>query len=542
MPKFRSPADAGSSKQVCLLLLICFIAAALRLYGLADEGLWYDEGCSIYLSDYASRCDRLLNMDYCNDPPLFLVLLLGWRRILSSISGSLATDFMLRLLPCFFSVITVPAVYGAFRGLLQYRTTPETSPQDSRFAELSALAAAFLVAVSPFHRYYAQELRCYSLLTFLAVLVLWNFIAALRDNRLWQWITLTLLLSLSLWTHFFSAWLFLVLDLYLLLTFRAHKKRYIPWALCHIAALLLSLPALLLAWRMSQVVAAIAVQWIPPPGLKTLFITFKTFFAGYSPRSLVYWPLFLLSAGLCLFGVRALRHSRQNLLLLLLWAGLPMVSSAVLWRIRDFSYYELRLFIWCAPAAALLAACGWASMRFRTRIVIGSVFLLLTGLLLSDGMAHALHPVPQHRLGVRYKVDNRGAARYLASYAFAGEPVYHSSHVTLPSFRFYLPGHEHTHICLTRDDREGFFSAYPNRPLWTHLNFQPTPWHDLASFPRSFWLVRSWWEPFELPENLFLLEKEIEQQCVREEELAFFGITLIHYQRRGTPSGQEFLQ
>lgn len=112
--------------------------------------------------------------------------------------------------------------------------------------------------------------------------------------------------------------------------------------------------------------------------------------------------------------------------------------------------------------------------------------------------------------------------------------------MTLPSFRFYLPGHSHTHICLTREDQEGFFSAYPNRPLWTHLNYQATPWSLLKERPESFWLVRSWREPFEIPENLFLLEKKIEQQYQRERELQFFGIMLIHYQRRATFSSGDF--
>ncbi|NLN92986.1 MAG: hypothetical protein GX130_06755 [Candidatus Hydrogenedens sp.] len=511
----------------------------MRLYGLTSQGLWYDEACSIFLSDYAAHWNELFNVDYNNDPPLFLLILLGWRHLLSFMRDVFSTDWFLRFLPCFFSVLTVPAVYGATKALFTYRPSAEEPSAVSPSIENTALCASFLMALSPFHRFYAQELRGYSLLTLLAVLVLWAFIQALQHNRIRHWLLLSLLLSLSFWTHFFAAWFFMVLNLYLLLTFPIHKKRYLPWAISHIIAGLLCLPALYYAWQVSRIVNAFSVQWIPAPDLKTLFITYKTFFAGYSPRALFYWPLFLLAGLLTISGLWSLRRHCHFFLLLFLWTGCAMAISAIIWYYRDFSYYEHRLFVWSSFSAAIIVARGWAVLKPRLQQLSGIVFILLSLPLLYDSTVHAVHPVPQHRLGVRYKADSRGAASCLAREAFAGEAVYHASHVTLPPLRFYLPAHPQIHLCRTPEELEGFYSAYPNEALWAHLNFQPYLWSELTEKPATFWWVRSWWEPFDIPDQVFELEKEISAAYEPTAERVFFGITLIRFERKpSAPSEQ----
>lgn len=519
-------------KNVRLILIaVVLLGALLRFYGLDSESLWYDETNSIFLSESAGRGLELFNVDHNTDPPFFLILLFGWRKLLS-LFGLPSNDWFLRLLPCIFSILTVPVVYGAAKEVFSYSARKESPPINRYKLEYTALAASFLVALSPFHRFYAHELRNYSLLTLLAALILWVFIVALRKNHMRYWMLLSLFLSFAFWTHFFAVWLFAVLNLYLLFTFSAHKKYYFRWTVCQIIAGILCLPALYLAWKVSQIVDAITVQWMPAPNLKTLFITYKTFFAGYSPRAMFYRPLFLLSLVLTASGLWSIRHRKRLLLLLLLWTGLAMTGSVLIWSQRGFSYYELRLFIWCALGAAFIAGHGWAVLEYRLRIASLILIMFLTTPLLYDGNTHALHSVSQHRLGVRHKVDNRAGAQYLSREAFAGEPVYHASHVTLSPFRFYLPGHHQTHVCRTKEEEAGFFSAYPNRSIWINLEFQPYLWSELKDKPATFWWVRSWWEPFEIPFHVFELEEEISRDYTVVEELQFFGITLIHYYRK----------
>lgn len=209
-----------------------------------------------------------------------------------------------------------------------------------------------------------------------------------------------------------------------------------------------------------------------------------------------------------------------------------MVTSAFIWNLRDFSYYEHRLFIWCAIPSAILAGAGWS--RLPRLLKIGSVLtiVILTLPLLADTYAQRFHPMPQHRLGVRHKADNRAASAYILKNGIPGEPILHTSHVTLPSFRIYLDAYPQKHICLTPEDVEGFISAYPNATLWENLDMIPIPVNTLDLNVASCWFVISWWEPFESPAYFEEMESRLQEQFNETERQDFFAITLIHYERR----------
>jgi len=529
----HEPARAWSHIPL-LLGLITLLAALLRLCILPRIGLWYDEACTLFLSDYAAHWRQLFNPDYNNDPPLFLIIILIWRRFIELLPvtpGSYLYDYLLRIPPILFSTLTVPAVYFAGRSVLS-ATSPisagETQTNAPPRDHPALLFAALLTAISPIQLYYAHELRSYSLFALLGTLCLWCFAKASRDNRTSSWALLTICLVLAFWNHFFAAWFFLCIDVYLVLTWHQNLHLYRTWAFWHVVAGIACLPPLYIAYRTSQIVSAITGQWIPAPGIKSLFITFKAFFAGYSPHAWAYWPVFLSMTLLFCLGVWRLRARRQPLLLLLLWTALAMIVSMTVWSRRDFSYYEIRLFVWAAIPAALLAGAGWQGLPRFLRLLSLVLILAFTLPLLADTYTQRFHPLPQHRLGVRHKADTRGAANYILQHGTPGESVYHASHVTLPSFRAYLPDTPQKHVCLGYEQLEGFIHAYPNLPLWQHLDMVPVPLTELDIEQRSFWLVISWWEPFERPPDLRAIEEWFSQRFNELERKDFFGVTLIH--------------
>lgn len=521
-----------------LLGLITFLAAILRLCILPRIGLWYDEACTLFLSNYAADWRQLFNPDYNNDPPLFLLIILIWRRFLDLFPiqpAGYLYDYLLRLPSILFSILTVPAVYFAGRSILSTafpRSADETRESAPSGDHPALLFASLLTAVSPMQLYYAHELRSYSLFALLGTLCLWCFAKAARDNRTTSWASLTLCLVLAFWNHFFAAWFFLCIDVYLLLTWRHNFRLYRNWAFWHVAAGIACLPPLYIAYRTSQIVSAITGQWIPAPGIKSLFITFKAFFAGYSPHAWAYWPVFLFMVLFFCLGIWNLRTRRKPLLLLLLWAGLAMVVSMAVWSRRDFSYYEIRLFVWAAIPAALLVGMGWQGLPRFLRSLSLVLILLFTVPLLADTYTQRFHPLPQHRLGVRHKADTRGAANYILQHGTQGESIFHASHVTLPSFRTYLPDDPQKHVCLGYEQLEGFIRAYPNLPLWQHLDMVPLPVAELHIEQRSFWLVISWWEPFERPSDLFQLEGWFQERYLQVDKHELYGITLIHFESR----------
>jgi len=522
---------------VFVLLFITALAMALRLTVFSRIGLWYDEACTVYLSEYASNPLQLFNPQFNNDPPLYLLIIYFWRQVMGMfhvIPGSYSFEYLLRLPSMLFSILTVPAAYFAGSNLLRLFPEETAARQDNAMSRdhKTLLFACFLIASSPLQLFYAHELRAYSLFALLGTLCLWAFCKALRDNKQSSWALLALCLTLGFWNHFYAAWFFICIDVFMVITWRSSKRYYRTWVFWHVVAGLACLPPLFIAYQTSVIVSQIRGQWIPGPTFKTMFITFKAFFAGYSPRAWAYWPIFFVTGALCCLGAWRLRNRPRNLVLLLIWTGLAMAASAFIWNLREFSYYEHRLFIWCGIPAAILAGVGWSRLPRILKLGCILTTVILTVPLLADTYAQRFHPMPQHRLGVRHKADNRTASAYISSHGASVEPILHTSHVTLPSFRIYLPAFPQKHIGLRQEDVEGFISAYPNRPLWENLDFVPVPLDALDLNIDSCWLVSSWWEPFERPVYFEEIEKRLKERFTETERRDFFAVTLIHFKRQ----------
>lgn len=145
MPQERA---RHSTREGRILLGLTLIAFGLRFFALARQSVWVDEAFSI---KYAAVFGRFGWEQWFENlhGPLHAVLLHVWSRWFGS--GEAA----LRSLSALFGAATVPLLYWAVRPRL-------ASPQ--------ALLAAGLLAVSPFHLWYSQEIRNYALLIFFVVL------------------------------------------------------------------------------------------------------------------------------------------------------------------------------------------------------------------------------------------------------------------------------------------------------------------------------------------------------------------------------------
>jgi hypothetical protein len=509
--------------QTAGLVLAALIAlgAALRLYGLGAWGLWYDEANTLYAAALTSTPAALLDTDAVTDAPLFSALVWLWRHVLQWTTlapGTEGYDIALRLLPWLFSVLAIPLTFVVARQLLC----------DDR----PALFAAALVALSPFQVCYAQELRNYSLHLVLMLGALGFAVRAMQRNRVMDWAGLAACLALGVWNHFYVLWYMMFFSLAFLLVLPWHgTRRLAGWTAANAAAVALAAPAIAMAFRVDAIVAGITTQWYPELTWKAGFITFKAFFAGYSPRAYLYWPLFVLAIGLCAAGMFRLRKQPQTLVWLAVLTFGPVVGSVVLWSLRDFSFYQHRLFIFSGATASILVAQGLACLRWRP-VLAGTVvtWVALTLPTLADHYAQRLHPLEQHRLGVRYRVENRAAATHIRDAAAATDEVFHCSHVTLPSFRYYTGPHvENLHAGFTDVDFQGFLSAYPHPTMWTRMGMMPVRLDAALRQGAPLWYVESWWEPYDRPPHCNLYRAYLDHHFVQTERSAFFGVTVYRY-------------
>ncbi len=145
-----------------LVILITLIGGFLRVLLLGAKGMWLDETFSVWMASHPvpDMLQWIVRID--QHPPLYYVLLHYW----IVLTGDAAYD--VRLLSALFSTATIPIIY-----LIGKRMS----------GVAMGLAAALILALSPFHIYFAQETRMYTLLTFNAAVAIYALVRLLTDAR-----------------------------------------------------------------------------------------------------------------------------------------------------------------------------------------------------------------------------------------------------------------------------------------------------------------------------------------------------------------------
>jgi uncharacterized membrane protein len=162
--------------------------------------------------------------------PLYFVLSHYWMRLVGY------SPAVMRLLAALISLLAVPGMYWLSLELFRSKRT--------------ALFAAALISLSPFHLLFAQDARPYSLFSITTILSSAALLYALRVNRKWVWFLYGLLLITGIYTHTLFLFVMTAHGAYLLVNRRSINKGQFAW---FIAVSLISLAAYI-PW-MFQVVA-----------------------------------------------------------------------------------------------------------------------------------------------------------------------------------------------------------------------------------------------------------------------------------------------
>jgi uncharacterized membrane protein len=157
--------------------ILC-LALALRLIGL-DKGIWLDEYATLQIIFQESSAKTIQAVQADNHPPLYFILLRTWSQF------GTGTSF-LRLPSALFGVGTVAVVMVWIK----------------RYSRLGSLLAGLLCATLPLLLFHSQEIRHYTLLTFLTALSLY-FAARSADepDKPSNYTGLSLSLTAAIATH-----------------------------------------------------------------------------------------------------------------------------------------------------------------------------------------------------------------------------------------------------------------------------------------------------------------------------------------------------
>ena len=91
------------------------------------------------------------------------------------------------------------------------------------------MIAALLLTLQPFHTFYSQDARMYSLMPVEAMAMVFFFDRLCHEYALRWWLAFGVVSGLAVLTHYFMGFMVAALFVYLLLHARSHRRILLPW-------------------------------------------------------------------------------------------------------------------------------------------------------------------------------------------------------------------------------------------------------------------------------------------------------------------------
>jgi len=419
------PAGIWGGHGIIVLLLILTVSAGLiRSYRLGERSLWYDEAATInnvrqILHLPASQDEGLMGMMAKERvPPLYFFWVIPFY-------GLSRDDGFLRIASLIWGIATIPLFYVLATRL---------------FRREVALAATLLLATSPFHVFYSQDLRPYSFFLFLSVLFFHAAWLALTTGRSSWFFALVAAATLGFYTHTYFLFPVLIVNVCFLLNWRLCRPLLPKWILAHAILFCLWLPGLYHAWfHMTRGNTRLANR---PPGPRVLFANFYLFTVGrfLFPSKTNIAPLaaqaVLFAAG-CLLGLRAIWKERTGeqgrhrfALFLAAAVAYAFIVGVSLTFLPLLDEARVNYVIFLLPFFFLLVSAGWYSLGSRRVAAVCTVAAVLLGLF-------SLWPF-FFRWDEVGKGDFRSAALYLRGELKPGDGIFHTRIDTTYPFNHYM--------------------------------------------------------------------------------------------------------
>lgn len=258
----RSSSQPQTKSDTVYFWLILGLGAILRLATLGRQSLWLDEGTSYWLANRSWQALLTSLPSYDPHPPLHYLIL----QPMIALGGN---EWLLRLPSALAGIASIGLLFALGKELFDRKT---------------ALTAAFILAISPFHLWFAQEARMYALVAALSLAAGLFAARALRTNRRFDWLVFGLCEGLALLADTAAIWFVLAANTAWLLSLKKHWRahRFWPWIAAQLLALLLYLPWLP---NFLQQFSGGFASWIPPATLTILARTLTDFIGSYEQRS-----------------------------------------------------------------------------------------------------------------------------------------------------------------------------------------------------------------------------------------------------------------
>jgi mannosyltransferase len=437
------------------IIAITILAFALRIYHLGHQSIWYDEGVSIYYSCQSLK-DLLVSASADNHPPLHYLVLHFWLKLAGQ------SEFSVRLLSLISGVLSIPLLFRLGQELFDQRV---------------GLLAAFLLSISPFHVWFSQEARMYTLAVLFSLASVYIFALCFEERsgsaRRCLLPSYVIASALGLYTHFYVAFIILFENVFFLAWWILGQiKRETPnvkhhestspeftnlrtWLLAQLGIVILFLP-----WARFAATRYVTDATYWEGVLDVLTATKDTFIAFSVSHTLGGKAAELTTSGfvvLAAAGVLASlweRNSRSQdsigvripsaLWLVLAYLLVPMGALLAISYHRP--KFAPRYLLPALPAFYLLVAAGVGKLvsgytRARSSRPVGVTALMALLCSLSFVSVASASSLANYYFDEKYaRPDFRSVAEYISSHAEAEDAIILVGGFMLPAFNYYYQG------------------------------------------------------------------------------------------------------
>ncbi|MDD4939417.1 MAG: glycosyltransferase family 39 protein [Candidatus Omnitrophica bacterium] len=505
--------------------------AVLRLYKLGQESLWADESLFIlfrsgpagFWPSLKFMWDKLCRegLDISN---------YGYRVFSTFWSSFFEGEFMLRLPSVIFGILCIFLIYKVGKLF---------------FGRRAGLASAFIIAMAPFHVYYSQEFRMYSLislLTLLAVYSLWKFLHSGEYRYLWVYIISS---AVNFYMHIATVFVLSAQVVFCIFWRKRFKYSFRQWAtgLGIIAFLIMpgiifTLIELARAGGLKQAASYIFVSTASEAissRVPILCYTFKNMCIGYNAVRWVWITASLLFLGLFFLALVKVRQ-KEALYLCLSCFLFPIL---VMYSGRQMAYAD-RYLIPSSIFLYLIAGGGIACLQRNLTIMVLVPLFTLNCLALNNYYKGHLSAVKEEHIGIKEKPECRESARYIYENFQEGDVIFHTECNTVVPFRYYFNyrfnktagknsrSFKQDEISLMLHwTLEGEMAAFKS---WDKVGELLTKTDFPLKGHKRLWLVFASWDPFKIacmPGSKERIKLELlEKEYVRKEVKHFKNLTV----------------
>lgn len=411
------------SSNTFYLSLIVLFAAGLRIFNLGRNSLWTDEagfmqfrtGGILDSLRYSLKRITLYNADMAT--PAFSFFAILWSSLVSG-------EFMLRLSSVIFAVMSIFLIYKLGKTLFDHKV---------------GLISAYLLAISPFHVYYSQEFRMYSLITFLSIasaIFLVKFLETERKIFLSGYVVSHIL---SIYFHITTFLILFAQIVFSIIYLRRKRRLFKNWLWANLIIMILLSPEAFLiirsveknSWNYFLSTTISTVSELGHLSALIPFYTLKNFCLGYNTAASVWWPAALLFFGLSIFAM-VKTDNRTGLYMCL---ACLLIPSIIMYAIQRFIYAD-RFLIASSAFLYLIVANG--VFYFKKPLFMLAIISIICFFGLANYYKGYLPGSLEQRIAVHSKKSHREAANYLLNHLQEGDAIFHTQANTPLPLQYYF--------------------------------------------------------------------------------------------------------